>query len=244
MEILNTQQNTDKWLEERKKVIGGSDVPIILGISPYKTRYRLWQEKLDLVEPEEKSFIHAKGHLLEDKARTIYELLNDIDIPPKVVRKDDPKFPWAQVSLDGLSLETRNAVEIKYVGESAFDEVLLRGVIPDHHHAQLQYQMFVTGFNSIDYVAYSEKRNNIAVKKVEADKEFIAKMVASCEEFWWELKNEIPPRLVEKDFRKVIPAPIRRTVEALKEMLKSKYPGVTRLHWDGLYMELKDGKEK
>ena len=39
-------------LINRKKYIGGSDIPAIMGISPFKTRWQLLQEKAGIVEPE------------------------------------------------------------------------------------------------------------------------------------------------------------------------------------------------
>jgi len=245
MEILHSvEQNTEEWLKQRNRVIGGSDVPIIMGQSKYKTTHKLWEQKLGLAPRDEDNYIFRKGHIFEDKARAIYELTFDVDIPPKVVKKDDPKFPWAQVSLDGLNLERALAVEIKYVGESPFEDVLLRNIIPANHYPQLQYQMFVTGFEEMEYIAYSEKRNAIAVTKISADKEYIAGMVLKCEEFWWELENKVMPVLCDRDFKKVVPAKIRRTIESLRQLLEVQYPKFNRFRWDGLYMEIKNGKEE
>ena len=33
------------WLKERQKGIGGSDVAAILGMSPWRTPYQVWEEK-------------------------------------------------------------------------------------------------------------------------------------------------------------------------------------------------------
>ena len=33
------------WLEERRKGIGGSDVAAIMGLSPWKTAYQVYQDK-------------------------------------------------------------------------------------------------------------------------------------------------------------------------------------------------------
>jgi len=239
MEIIkHIEQNTEVWLEERKKFIGGSDVASIMGISPWKTRFQLWQEKIGLAETKSNSYILQKGHILEDKARVIYELTYDLDVPPKVVRHKSYKI--AQVSLDGLNLEKQKAIEIKYVGEKVFDRVKEEGYIPEHYYPQLQYQLFCTGFDSLDFVAYSEKRDTITVLNVKADKEYIVNMVAQCEEFFWEMNKKIQPRLSESDYKNVRKATIRRTIESLKLMIKAEYPKTNFFKWDGIYMELKD----
>jgi len=47
------RQNTPEWLEVRKTKLGASDAPAILGISPYKTAYQLFLEKMGLVQDED-----------------------------------------------------------------------------------------------------------------------------------------------------------------------------------------------
>ena len=56
--------------QERWKFIGGSDIAIILGISPFKTRFRLLQEKAQIVEPEEVDNAYTRyGNVMEEKIR-------------------------------------------------------------------------------------------------------------------------------------------------------------------------------
>ncbi len=46
MKPLNFQQNTPEWLAMRRNCIGASDAPIIMGLSPYKKRDQLLEEKV------------------------------------------------------------------------------------------------------------------------------------------------------------------------------------------------------
>ena len=39
------EQKSEEWLDWRKKGIGSSDAPIIMGVSPWKTPFELWEEK-------------------------------------------------------------------------------------------------------------------------------------------------------------------------------------------------------
>lgn len=56
--------------QERWKFLGGSDTPIILGISPYKTRWQLLREKARLDTPEEVSNKYIDyGNEMEGKIR-------------------------------------------------------------------------------------------------------------------------------------------------------------------------------
>ena len=56
--------------QERWKYLGGSDIGIILGISPFKTRFRLLQEKAQIVEAEEVDSPYIRyGVVMEDRIR-------------------------------------------------------------------------------------------------------------------------------------------------------------------------------
>lgn len=55
---------------DRDKYIGGSDIPAIMNISPFKTRYQLLCEKAGLVEDEFKGNAYTEyGNVLEPKIR-------------------------------------------------------------------------------------------------------------------------------------------------------------------------------
>ena len=40
----------DTVRDERWRYIGGSDIPAIMGISPFKTRFQLLQEKAQIID--------------------------------------------------------------------------------------------------------------------------------------------------------------------------------------------------
>lgn len=55
---------------DRNKYIGGSDIPIIMNISPFKKRFDLLLEKADLLENEFEGNIYTEyGNILEPKIR-------------------------------------------------------------------------------------------------------------------------------------------------------------------------------
>lgn len=57
--------------EDRERYIGGSDSPIILGISPFKTRYELLLEKAGLKEDDfEGNQFTEYGNMMEEKIRS------------------------------------------------------------------------------------------------------------------------------------------------------------------------------
>ena len=46
MKVVDLNQRSEEWLQWRSKGVTASDIPIILGLSPYKTRWQLWAEKV------------------------------------------------------------------------------------------------------------------------------------------------------------------------------------------------------
>ena len=76
--------------EDRDKYIGGSDIPVICGISPFKTRWQLLLEKAGL---EQSSFSGNKyteyGHIIEPKIR---KFINEMHItnfaPTRLIHND------------------------------------------------------------------------------------------------------------------------------------------------------------
>lgn len=49
-----------QYLEERRKGIGGSDIAAILGLSPWKTAYQVYQEKRKEVDDRKSQNISGK----------------------------------------------------------------------------------------------------------------------------------------------------------------------------------------
>lgn len=75
---------------ERYKYLGGSDIPIILGISPFKTRWELLQEKAEL---KENTFAGTKytayGDTLEPKIRDYINAQYNTNFAPDQIIVDD-----------------------------------------------------------------------------------------------------------------------------------------------------------
>ena len=69
--IVSTENlSYEEWLQLRKTGIGGSDAAVILGISPFKSTWELWNEKVKELQtlPEETEAAYW-GKLLEPVVR-------------------------------------------------------------------------------------------------------------------------------------------------------------------------------
>lgn len=191
------KQNTPEWLEMRKNHIGASDAAAILGLSPWKTAFQLWEEKLGLRPGTQMNEAMRRGHELEPIARQAYNEHTGNSSEPEVAFH--PTRKWMMASLDGISLDRSMVVEIKCPGAKDH-ELASKGEIPEKYYPQLQHQLAVIGLNLLHYFSYKDGEFHLI--EVERDEKFIQKMYAKEEEFWQNIQNFEAPALSEKDYVK------------------------------------------
>lgn len=188
-------QNTEEWLRFRKDKVGASDAPIIMGVSPWKTPYGLWLEKLDLTHEQVKTDAMKRGTDMEITARMMFMLDTGIEVQPKVMLHPTIKFMMA--SFDGMDASNKNAVEIKCPGIVDHAKAL-DGIIPEKYFPQLQHQIEVCQLDMVYYYSFDGEKG--AVIKVYRDDAYIKHMIKLEQEFHENLENVVPPALTEKDF--------------------------------------------
>lgn len=99
----------DTVRDERWRYIGGSDIAAIMGISPFKTRFQLLQEKARIVEPDFKGNEYTEyGNVMEPKIRDYVNETLGRNFAPDVLMNGDFRF-----NLDGLDKECCQVLEIK-----------------------------------------------------------------------------------------------------------------------------------
>ena len=62
-----------EWHDERRKGIGGSDISILVGTNPYRSKISLWLDKTGKTEPQEGNDKMELGKLMEDLIRQEFE---------------------------------------------------------------------------------------------------------------------------------------------------------------------------
>ena len=99
----------DTVRDERWRYIGCSDISAIMGISPFKTRFQLLQEKAQIVEPDFKGNEYTEyGNVMEPLIRDyVNETLNR-NFATDVLIDGDFRF-----NFDGLDKEHNEILEIK-----------------------------------------------------------------------------------------------------------------------------------
>lgn len=133
--------NTDEWLLERRRGIGASDCPAILGLSRYGDARKVWGAKIGETEKDQPWLepYRQSGHLLEKAIiRSTYRELDFepvYDLPTLQSIYHEELF----CTLDAYDPVGNFNIEVK---TDRWDDL---EIVPDCHWAQCQHQMIVTG---------------------------------------------------------------------------------------------------
>lgn len=188
---------TEEWHEWRRRGIGSSDAPVVMGVSPWSTPYKLWETKLGLTKPNFSNYATQRGHELEPVARAQYELETGVAMPATLAVHES--YPWLRASLDGWDALTKTVLEIKCPGKDDH-ATAVNGKVPDKYYPQLQHQLLVTGATKVDY--YSFDGNKGVLVEVLPDLEYIDKLFNAELEFWKLIETKTPPKLTDSDIKK------------------------------------------
>jgi putative phage-type endonuclease len=175
----------------RSKGIGGSDVAPILGLSPWKTAYQVYQEKIGESDGVPDNPQMAYGRMMEPTIRQWYsnETGRSVTVPETVLAH--PKHPFVLGSLDGIT-QDRRVIEIKTArsgsdwGEPGTDQ------IPTYYMPQVQQYMMVTGYVLCDVVV-SISGTMPRIFEVPADAELQAMILEADIDFWRMVQDRTPP---------------------------------------------------
>lgn len=233
-------QGSPEWELWRKKGIGSSDVAAVLGVSPYKTAYRLWMEKSGLIEPEDLSlnFVVHRGTALEPEARALVNKQLQKSFEPRLFLSS--QYDWARYSSDGVC--GNEIIEVKCPMESNHQKAI-SGEVPATYIPQVQYGLMVSGASKCHYVSYSpDHEKSLVTIEVFPDLDFHRLIVEECEKFWTCVLTGTPPPLTNKD--KVLVNDnnfgllVERYLEAKNELL------IAEKKFDAIELEIKEYAEK
>lgn len=194
------EQLRSKFLEQRKKGVGGSDAPIIMGLSPYKNVYTLWLEKTGLVQAEDISnkFHVAKGIANEPVARALLEEQLQMKFEP--TRWEHPVHKHRMCNDDGFNKDFRALIEIKVMGRENHENAK-NGIVPEHYMCQLQYNMSLADALIGYFVSYRVETKELVWVTVHPNPEYQQKIFEAVDNFWLNhVIPMVPPPLPEEAF--------------------------------------------
>lgn len=180
-----------EWLEERRTGIGGSDSPIILGVSTFKSRSQLWAEKRGLVPEEPETALQAKGHALEDLAVQMYVEKTGHKVRKAKQNLRHPEYEWMLANLDRVVVKAPDlewadgpgVLEIKCPTAGKYRKVQRVGLTPDYIIQAMHY-MAVTGYKWAIVVVFNSDLWEISWFPVQRDEALINLIIRRGLEFW------------------------------------------------------------
>jgi putative phage-type endonuclease len=184
------KQNTPEWLAIRRTKITASQIPVILGISPYQTPLQLWTDKVSGMEPEYTPNMEW-GRQNEAFARQAFIEKTGIVVAPEVLV--DGIF---MASLDGWCPHTKTVVEIKCLKKEDH-EAARGGDIAPMYYAQIQFQLMVADSSLSYYVGY--RRGDMYYHIIDRDGDYEKMIVKKANEFYDFMQSFTPPPKCERD---------------------------------------------
>lgn len=190
--------------QDRTTFIGGSDAAAILGISPWKSAFQLYQEKIGAyvedVTPQ-KQRIFARGKRWEP---VVVEMLvdelqdrgHDVQIIARNARYQDREFPFLECELDlellidgeecNTEMKTVHPFAAKAWGEPGTDE------LPIYYAAQCMHGLMIKPRQKC-IVAALIGADDLRIHQIERDEETIAGIRAKELAFWRRVQDRNPP---------------------------------------------------
>jgi putative phage-type endonuclease len=185
-------QRSPEWLAARSRRIGSSDIAVIMGSSPYKTRRQLWEEKTGRRPTEDISALPhiRRGNESETICRAILEGMFGFEYETPVVLH--PRYPYLAASLDGIC--EGHLIEIKTMGDTDFRAAVERSVVPYHYQLQIQWQLLLAPRPIGVFCAFKPETREIARVVIRPNLPLQRSLQAHAHQFYrWVVRDTPPP---------------------------------------------------
>lgn len=183
-------EHRDAWLSARRAGVCSSDVPAIMGASPFASAVEIWLEKISAADDREDTERMRWGRLLEGiileetcRRAGVHGHRNDWLIV-------STEHALAMATPDGFTSDAE-PVEVKNLRFTLPEEWESYG-IPRHYYLQCQQHMRVTGAKRCLFGALVAG-GELVWCWVERDEEECARIAQATEGFWRHVTLQTPP---------------------------------------------------
>jgi len=203
----------------RRSGLGATDAAVVMGLSPYKTRYELWLEKTGRKE-EEAILNDSRLRLRHAHEETIArEYAEQKNVKLKRVNQTiyHEELPFMLCHLDRVVIGQKKIIECKSSsgflrpvwGESGSDNA------PIHYILQVQHQLACSGYDDADIAALIDI-DDYRIYPMPRNAKIIAKIESECERFWHQhVLADVPPEPTNRaDLKLMYPINNGKFIEA------------------------------
>ena len=177
MTALALRQGTPEWIEARRSLITGTDIPVLLGISPWKCEADLADEKLGITAGQESTLRMRVGSALEDLILSEYAAQTGRRARRYRAMVRHPEYAWAAASPDAGVIGERRLVELKWTAS----RTRFADGLPQDVAAQVAWQLGCTGYPVADVAVMTA--DSLTVYEQAADPALFADLVAVAQNF-------------------------------------------------------------
>lgn len=228
---------------ERYKYIGGSDIPIIMGLSKFKTRYDLLLEKAQLKDDDFEGNEYTEyGNALEPKIRNYINSFYSMNFIEDKLIKDDVRCHF-----DGIDYDKKVILEIKTTSQ-IFEDIAEYKV----YLVQLLFYMMKANINEGMLVVYNrpddfdenfdDDKLQIYTINIDNYKELCVEIMEEVEQFRIDLKKlQDDPFTSEEDLINTNVVLLANKVIKLEQKLKL-YDTIVKER-DNVKQQLKEAME-
>lgn len=201
----------ERWLECRAHgpngdipyTVGGSDVAVIFGLSPWTTPLELWRIKKGLMKTPVKSNEKqlTMGHLLEPIAAYWYQALTGNKVIDDTNMYQHAEHPFALADFDRRYVRADGEDGILECKSCSYHkaESWADGAYPIYYELQLRYYLAVA---DVEHGAFSaiwgnNPDNDLAIPEIERDRAKEDMIFEKLEQWVWSLEHDVPPTMAD-----------------------------------------------
>lgn len=193
--VKTTQLSYEDWLKWRKKGIGSSDSAIVCGLSPWRSPFSLWLDKVGEMPPQEETFAMKMGHVLEPVVASLFQEQTGFRVKRRNAILQHPTYPFMLANLDRLTHDGTGWVPFECKTTAQWNEdAWENGAVPDFYQVQVQHQMAVTGSDHA-WIAVLIGGNRFIYVRLERDPDVIKTLIAMEQEFWHLVETGTAPAI-------------------------------------------------
>jgi len=222
------QTDRERWLEERRTGIGGSDAASVLGLNPWKSAIRLYLDKTGASIPGGDNERMRIGRDLEGYVAQRFTEATGFSLQNREAILRHPRYDFMIATVDRLIKGENAGLECKTTNSYAAKE--WAEDIPVHYEIQCHHYMAVTGCEAW-WIAVLIGNERFLYKKIDRDEALIEKLIAAEKAFWYNhvLEQTMPAPDGSEDASEVINACYSETEAGGDAPLDYLQPALNRL---------------
>lgn len=192
IEVVSTDgMPYEEWKEWRRQGIGGSDASVVMGVSPWKTAFELYNEKCNIppaLEEDDNWAAKEIGRALEDTVIKMFERKTGLKAKKAKILYRHPLYPWMQANLDAIvELEDgrRGILEIKTSHPGRAKEWSNDG-LPYEYELQGHHYMAVMDLDFCFFACLFLSEFEPVIRFIGRDMEMETEIIEAEQHFWQE----------------------------------------------------------